>query len=439
MVRQNIFLKVLLGILCVFGTLSTVLVYTRYEVHVQRRAAIQGAKNQREEEHASHMRVMRLSMVLQRHLEDEVHDVAMLTTYRAWLMRAVGDYQMRVLEKSKNCSSALRDSVIAEGTRFDAEIERLLKLLWDDVVKEGRQAQKQLHNITHAIVAELNQDAKEQGEYERIMEDAGEDPGALGFHNHEVEYRGHLDGDESEHHHHHHHHNHDLPEHDPSDAEDEHTHTGSQVLDEHEGEHDGDPYHEPDDDDEEHLAGALERLLVDLQKAGSVLEGVSNHTIDEWMHLHSTAMNSLADEEQEVDLEKVNKKVLAAVAHVPGVPPFNASEGDTEIDYLQDLIRKARLAHHRDALVRALKAWQEGEERISTPLKLVENLIDEDILDPDVLYVHGEYEHYRYDDDDYHEGRHHQDGDHDTGHDAEDDRHTHDESAGANAKHHHHE
>ena len=200
-VRQNSCLKILLGIICLMGTLTTVLLYTRYEVHVQRRISIQGAKNHREEEHASHMRVMRLSMLLQRHLEDEVHDVAVLTTYRAWLMRAVGDYQMRVLEQTSNCSDTMRSGVQAEGVRFDVEIEKLLKLLWDDVVKEGKQAQKQLHNITHAIVSELRTDATEQGEYERVMQEAGEDAGLLGYHNHEVEYRGHLDGADHPRHH----------------------------------------------------------------------------------------------------------------------------------------------------------------------------------------------------------------------------------------------
>ena len=169
--RQNCVLKFLLGCVCCFSLLSTVLVYTRYEVSVQRRASIAGAKNHREEEHASHMRVMRLSMLLQRHLEDEVHDVAVLTTYRAWLMRAVGDYQLKVLERAANCTAGVqvRDGLRADGAAFDAEIEKLLKLLWDDVVQEGKVAQKQLHNITHAIVAELRQDASEQGAYERVM------------------------------------------------------------------------------------------------------------------------------------------------------------------------------------------------------------------------------------------------------------------------------
>ena len=47
-----------------------------------------------------------------------------------------------------------------------------LKLLWDDVVREGKHAQSQLHNITHAIVSELQQDSAEQGAYERVMEEA---------------------------------------------------------------------------------------------------------------------------------------------------------------------------------------------------------------------------------------------------------------------------
>ena len=125
-VRQNCLLKFLLGAVIFVSGLSTMLVLTRYEVHVQRRHSIEGARSHREEEHASHMRVMRLSMLLQHHLEDEVHDVALLTTYRAWLMRAVGDYQLRVTETAGNCSQALRESIQAEGVSFDAEIEKLL-------------------------------------------------------------------------------------------------------------------------------------------------------------------------------------------------------------------------------------------------------------------------------------------------------------------------
>lgn len=428
-VRQNTCLKALLAVICTLGSLSTVLVYMRYEVSVQRRISIQGAKNHREEEHASHMRVMRLSMLLQRHLEDEVHDANVLTTYRAWLMRAVGDYQMRVMEKASNCSHADRSALQAEGVHFDGEIEKLLKLLWDDVVKEGKQAQKQLHNITHAIVAELRQDATEQGAYERVMEEAGEDPGLLGYHNHEVEYRGHLEGDPSERHHHRHHHRHDLDdgeggEHwaheggeDGSHPHEHHGHEGEhgyehgdghgyehgehdgEGVDEHEGEHHGDPYHEPDDDDEEHLAGALEALLAKLRHNESVLVGVSNATIETWTKLHESSLNALSDQEQEVDLERENKKILHAIdeSHVPGVPTYNATEHGSELDFLQDLVRKARLAPHRHELLELLEAWQNGDARISAPLNRIEQLIDEEVLDPDVLIIHGDYEHYRYD------------------------------------------
>ena len=149
-VRQNVCLKCMLGVVILIATISTALIATTYEVHVQRRHSLIGARNHREEEHASHMRVLRLSMLLQKHLEDEVHDAHVLTRYRAWLMRAVGDYQMRVLEQATNYSDALRTTLQNEGSAFDREIDQLLGKLWDDVISEGKTAQKQLHNITHA-------------------------------------------------------------------------------------------------------------------------------------------------------------------------------------------------------------------------------------------------------------------------------------------------
>lgn len=390
--RQNCFLKLVLGVLCIFMGLSTAIVYTRYEVHVQRRNSIEGAKEHREEEHASHMRVMRLSMLLQRHLEDEVHDVAVLTTYRAWLMRAVGDYQLRVIERA-NCTEypIFCDGLRAEGTKFDTELERLLKLLWDDVVKEGKTAQKALHNITHAIVSELRQDDQEQGEYERVMADAGEDPGHFGYHNHEVEYRGGEEHEEHDGHGGHHGHHGNDPYHpygDDADADDEHHHAGDA----------GHPHNEGDDDDEEHLAGALEALMSRLMHNDSVVMGVSNATLDEWRQLHESALHALEDEEQEVDMPRIEKKIsLALNASHAHVAAYNESEHGSRLDYLGEVIHKARLAPHRDELLDLIHRWQDGELRISEPLNRIEELIDEDVLDPDVLVLRGDYEHYRYD------------------------------------------
>ena len=41
------------------------------------------------------------------------------------------------------------------------------------------------------LVHELHEDQTEQGEYERVMADAGEDAGAFGYHHHEVEWHHH--------------------------------------------------------------------------------------------------------------------------------------------------------------------------------------------------------------------------------------------------------
>ena len=341
-VRQNLCLKVALGLVVLIGTLGTALLMTKYEVHLQKRHELHEARTHREEEHASHMRVLRLSMVLQRHLEDEVHDLSVLTTYRAWLMRAVGDYQKDVLgitEKS-NCSRTdLPEALRGRGMDFDKNIESLLKRLWDEVVSEGKAAQKALHNITHAIVSELSQDASEQGAFEQIMRDAGEDPGMLGYRNHEVErldgkrawddeYHGHEDPDRADYHH-------------EEDAEYRHDEAG----------HDEDD--ERDDDDEEHLAGALEALAKRLAHEESVVY-VDNATLEEWGELHDTSMQALQDEEQEVDMDRINGKIANAMKHAhffgnSTVPAYNATEFSSELDYLTAMIHRARLAQYRCA------------------------------------------------------------------------------------------
>jgi len=384
-VRQNVCLKMMLGVVVLVGTLSTGLLLSTYEVHLQRRHSLQGAKTHREEEHASHMRVMRLSMLLQQHLEDEVHDVAVLTTYRAWLMRAVGDYQAAVSQKAHefHCGDGIADALKSTGLKFDADIEKLISRLWDDVLAEGKVAQKSLHNITHAIVSELRQDASEQGAYERIMQEAGEDPGKLGYHHHEVDR---LDGA------------HAWEDGEDGDIHDQHDYKYGEDEDHHgyHGHHRDDDDEYRDDDDEEHLAGALEALLHRLAAEDSVIH-VPNATLLQWEELHETAMNSLSDQEQEVDMERVNKRIVAAVADTPNVTAYNETEHGSQLDYLTSVLHKARLEPYRQELLELLTAWQEGHETITAPLRRIEQLIDDEVLEPDVLLIHGDYEHYGYD------------------------------------------
>ena len=121
------------------------------------------------------MRIMRLGMLLQQRLKDEVHDMKVLTTYRSWLLRSVGDYQGQVLQKlGANCTLA-DEQLRSLGLQFDQRIDALMKRLWDDLVQEGRAAQTQLHNITTAIMHELRQDASEASDFEALMRANGED------------------------------------------------------------------------------------------------------------------------------------------------------------------------------------------------------------------------------------------------------------------------
>ena len=129
---------------------------------------------------------------------------------------------------------------------------------------------------------------------------------------------------------------------------------------------------------------------------------VSNETVDAWRALHDSSLRALSDDEQEVDMARIDKKIGAllnesAAAHVI-LPVYNETEDGSWIDYLGGLIHKARLAPYRAELLELLESWQSGEERISAPLNRIEELIDDEVLDPDVLVnARGDYEHYRYD------------------------------------------
>lgn len=399
-IRQNIVLKTLLGTIVLIGSLGILVCSTTYEVHVQRRNSLVYALEHREEEHASHMRIMRLSTLLQKHLKDEVHDMSILTTYRAWLMRAVGDYQERLVAQINttcNCSGAqplLREM----GASFDKELEALIHKLWVDLVREGKAAQLQLHNITAAIQKELRQDASEASDFDHLMQQAGEDPSAL---------------EQNPEHHHvhgapmgygvHPHHGH----HEGADA-----HGANAEADESFGmggefdTHMSDDGEGNSDDDEDHLAGALESFYYRLQRNDSAIE-LDNETMARWMRQYESAQRALQDEEEEADMKRINENIAQLLNTTnPSIPPFNASQHASELDYFTDLMYRAKLQPHRAELLEMIGKWMDGEVPFSEPLHRVEELIDDNVLQPDVLMIadsDDEYaelaaDHYPYDD-----------------------------------------
>ena len=332
--RQNVALKIVLFVVAIITGLGVTLCCTTYEIRVQRRDSLQDARDHREEEHTTHMRVMRLSMLLQQRLKDEVHDMKVLTEYRAWLLRVVGDYQNQVIgQVESNCTqhAALQANLRESGLKFDQSIDGLLKRLWDDLVQEGKQAQHHLHNISAAIMSELKQEASEASSFEQLMRENGEEP-------EEEEEEG--EGDE-----------HSM------------------------------------------LGVALKAFHTQLQSNESVVH-VSNATIATWQAKYDATMAALSDDEEEADMERINKNIRTLLAGAQ-VPPYDPALHASELDYLTDLLFRAKLAAYRAELLVLLDKWAEGDFPLSVPLNRVEQLIDEGVLQPDVLQVSGDD--YRYD------------------------------------------
>jgi len=125
---------------------------------------------------------------------------------------------------------------------------------------------------------------------------------------------------------------------------------------------------------------------------------VPNATLEEWQALHDSTLKALSDEEQEVDMERIGNKIQLSINRSHAAPAYNDSAYDSEVDYLGELLHKAKLAPYRDELLDLLHEWMAGDARISVPLKRIEELIDMDVLSPDVLLLQGDYDHhYPYD------------------------------------------
>jgi len=280
------------------------------------------------------MRIMRLSTLLQQRLKDEVHDMSVLTEYRAHLLHAVGDYQSHVVAYEGNRTGVAEHPGLEKlGASFDQQIDALLKRLWDELVRDRNVAQAQLHNITTAIMKELKQDAAEESEFERLMATAGETHARVPM--------GGFDADEDE---------------DHLAAEDE----------------------------DSSLGVAIEAFHAKLQSNDSVLH-LEPDTLAAWQRQYDSAFKALGDEEKEADMERISARIneLLLASHIA---PFDGNSHDSEMDYFGDLIYRAKLAPHRDSLLELLDAWQDGRLPLREPLERIEQLIDEDVLQPDVLY-----------------------------------------------------
>ena len=109
------------------------------------------------------------------------------------------------VKAEKGCDGQrLSSTLLAKGTKFDSEVETMLKDLWKDLMSEGNQAKKQLHNISKAIVSELRQDGMEARVFDNMMKAWGQDAGGIGFHGHEHAFKpkyrgnGHYTGEGAE-------------------------------------------------------------------------------------------------------------------------------------------------------------------------------------------------------------------------------------------------
>ena len=95
-------------------------------------------------------------------------------------------------------------------------------------------------------------------------------------------------------------------------------------------------------------------------------------------------------------MERINRNIREPLEHSANVAAYNATQHVSELDYLTELLFKAKLHAYRDELLGLLDKWSEGELPLSVPLKRVEQLIDEGVLQPDVLALGPDDDRYGY-------------------------------------------
>jgi len=240
---------------------------------------------------------------------------------------------------------------------------------------------------------ELRQDESEASDFDHLMEEYGEEPGAL-----ERDSEHHHHGAPLDHHGHgpeHHHERHD--------AEGREREEGEAENEIHDDDDERRAAEERVDDDEDHLAGALEAFYTRLQSNETVVL-LDNATMAKWQSQYDSATRALSDEDEEADMEHINSNIAQLLNEThPQPPQFNATRHASMLDHFTELMYRAKLQPYREELTTLIRAWMDGDKPFSEALHRVEELIDDNVLQPDVLMVPDQYGehyggHYPYDD-----------------------------------------
>jgi hypothetical protein len=302
-VRQNAMLRIalciILGALFILGILAV----TVLDVKVQRKSATLAKMGKRQQEHWEHQDIIRKDLKLQEMLREEQNDAEMVKDARATMGSLLKSYEKDLLGALKGTPQ--EQTVMGHHSKFATYLKKLIGQVYHASDKELKTAQAAMGEVASDIAREAREDSAEEAEYEKELEDMGEDVHAYKI----VDENG----------------NTEMPE----------THMPD-------GDHEAEHHSHFEEQSAEEIQGQLERFWKKADAAAETYKKLSDADLEEINKFYTeNVMKTLeAEDPESIDKNKLEADVNAKLTS-KGLPKWDDSmktKYPEVMDYIQEVI-----------------------------------------------------------------------------------------------------
>merc|ERR1712093_53045 len=303
-VRQNAMLRIalciILGALFILGILAV----TVLDVKVQRKSAGVAKMGKRQQEHWEHQDIIKKDLRLQEMLREEHNDAEMVKDARATMGALLKSYE-KDIQKALSGSPAEK-TVMGHHNKFATYLKKLIGQVYHASEREQKTAEQAMGQVASDIAREAKEDQSEEADYEKELEDMGEDVHAYKI----VDEQGNTEMPETL-----------MPEHQGDEAHEEHHY---------------------EEQSAEEIQQQLERFWKKADAAAETYKALSDHQLkDIHQFYQDNVMKTLeAEDPESIDKTKLELDINTKLTS-HGLPKWDESmktKYPEVMDYVQEVI-----------------------------------------------------------------------------------------------------
>jgi hypothetical protein len=334
-IKENMFMKITLGVVAALVILAITLCFTVLDVRVARHDTVKEHAHLRHEQHHAHRDHIKKDMKLQEVLQDEIEDLGMIADARTTMASLLQSYKKDIeatMSKHHEVHRITKHEMEAHHDRFASKAKAVLNKVFHEMQQERNKAAKLQAELSGDIQKEEHEDETEHEEYDKYMDEHGEHQG---------------DGDGEEYH-----------------ADDE---AGDEEDDKSE--------HETDDP-----KAQLERFFKRWGEAK--LLNLQEHTVGGWQKFWEVDVapkQELEDADAAANAKTENEKKMHEMIGAAGIKPFNKEQHGEVYDYFEELLLAGKAMRHRAELDELMEHHSKKTKKEEEIIAALEKLGEKDV------------------------------------------------------------